>query len=60
MTTLFATASKHFATVFGAHTFQKTVHALTAPVMRLIRPLHDILFKMEKLNKRHTLLADSP
>jgi hypothetical protein len=45
MTALFAAAGKHFATIFRAHALEKSVHALTAAVMRLIRPLHDILLK---------------
>jgi hypothetical protein len=40
MTTLFATARQHFATILGAHALSKPVDALAASIVRLKGPLH--------------------
>src|SRR6185437_6630008 len=40
MPALLAPPRENFASALRAHTLQKAVHALTTPVVRLIRPLH--------------------
>ena len=58
MTALFSPARKNFAPGLGSHTFEKVVHAFAPAIVRLIGPLHDVLFG--EVLCPHTLAADSP
>jgi len=39
---LFPAAREHLTAGFGAHPFEKSMHAFTAAIVRLKRPLHKV------------------